>query len=441
MLRPLEFSASTLRRARKRATKFIRRTDGQLRKWRAIYARKRSGATFVAVTGSSGKTTTAALIAHILSGVAPVRSQVGTNVYRAHVRSLQRPPPNDCYFVSEAGSDGPGTLAPMLNVLRPTVGVVTLVALEHKSAFRTVEAVAEEKGKLVEVLPASGLAILNHDDPRVVAMAQRTKARSVTFGRTGGDYAISNVRCAAPGDLRLTIAHAGKAFEIAAALTGVHHALAVGAAFSCTHQLGVAPTVIVERIANFTPLFARCSVHRVPNGPVFINDTAKAPYHSIYLTFDMLSGFQGPRKRIVVGQISDSAGSDHIYPKVYRAARAIADQVIYIGQHAHRSKATAEDIAEGRFVCFQGVEAAAKFLKETAMPGELILLKSAGNLHLERLMLTFFTSIRCWEDVCGRKGHCPPTGETGCGLYGVPFDQHKTARKELVFPLPEIRFG
>ena len=72
------------------------------------------------------------------------------------------------------------------------------------------------------------------------------------------------------------------------------------------------------------------------------------------------------------------------------------------------------------------------------MPGELILLKSAGNLHLERLMLTFFTSIRCWEDVCGRKGHCPPTGETGCGLYGVPFDQHKTARKELAFPLPEI---
>ena len=230
---------------------------------------------------------------------------------------------------------GPGTLRPMLNVLRPTVGVVTLVALEHKSAFRTVEAVAEEKGKLVEVLPASGLAILNHDDPHVAAMAQRTKARSVTFGRTGGDYVSSNVRCEAPGDLRLTITHAGKAFEIATALTGVHHALAVGAAFSCTHQLGVAPAVIVERIANFTPLFARCSVHRVPNGPVFINDTAKAPYHSIYLTFDMLSGFQGPRKRIVVGQISDSAGSDHSLPEslsrgachcrssyLYRPARA-----------------------------------------------------------------------------------------------------------------------
>jgi len=143
-------SANALRVARTRAKKLASRADSQIRLWRAIYARKRSGATFVAVTGSSGKTTTTALIAHVLSSVAPVRSQVGTNVYRAHVRSLQHPPPNDCYFVSETGSDGPGTLAPMLNVLRPTVGVVTLVALEHKSAFRTVEAVAEEKGSPAE---------------------------------------------------------------------------------------------------------------------------------------------------------------------------------------------------------------------------------------------------------------------------------------------------
>ena len=98
------------------------------------------------------------------------------------------PPRNDCYFVSETGSDGPGTLTPILNVLRPTVGVVTLVALEHKSTFRSIDAVVEEKGKLVEVLPANGLAVLNYDDPRVAAMAQRTKARSVTFGRRGGDY-------------------------------------------------------------------------------------------------------------------------------------------------------------------------------------------------------------------------------------------------------------
>ena len=73
--------------------------------------------------------------------------------------------------------------------------------LEHKSTFRTVEAVAVEKQKLVEALPAKGLAILNYDDPRVAAMAGRTKAREVTFGQKGGDYVTSSIQCLAPREL------------------------------------------------------------------------------------------------------------------------------------------------------------------------------------------------------------------------------------------------
>lgn len=436
----IDLPASALRVARTRSKRLISDADSLISSWRAIYARKRSPATFIAVTGSSGKTTTAALIAHILSGVAPVRSQVGTNVYRAHVRSLQHAP-DDGYFVSETGSSGPGTLQPVLNVVRPTVGVVTLVALEHKSTFRSVEAVAQEKAKLVEALPASGLAVLNHDDPRVAAMARRTKARVVTFGRTGGDYVISNVRCAVPGDLRLTVAHEGKAFEIGTCFTGAHYSLAVGAAFSCAHQLGVPPAVIVERIASFTCVFARCSVHRVPNGPVFINDADKAPHHSLALAFDMLAGFQATRKRIVLGQISDSSRSDKVYAQAYRAARAVADQVIFVGQHAHRSRASAEDVATRRFVCFEKVADAAVFVKDTAIPDEIVLLKAAHNLHLERLMMMFFTPIGCWVNVCGRKSHCLREGKNGCGLYAVPFEQHNNAIREAAPSSPDIRFG
>jgi UDP-N-acetylmuramoyl-tripeptide--D-alanyl-D-alanine ligase len=115
---------------------------------------------------------------------------------------------------------------------------------------------------LVEALPASGLAILNHDDPRVAAMAERTKARTVTFGQTGGAYVVSNVHCQAPGKLGLTITHHDQAFEITSRLTGAHQSLAVAASFSCTHQLGVPTALIVERIACFAPVFGdvRCIV-------------------------------------------------------------------------------------------------------------------------------------------------------------------------------------
>ena len=404
-----------------------------------MLARRRSGATFIAVTGSSAKGTTAALISHILSGVAPVGAQIGNNNYRSHEASLQTAPLVS-FFISEAGTRGPGTLQPILDLVRPTVGVVTLVALEHKSAFRSIEAVAEEKQKLVEALPAHGLAVLNYDDARVVSMSSRTKARTVTFGKTGGDYVVSDARCERPEALSLTITHDRQAFELTTSLTGSHFSLPVAAAFACTHQLGIAPAVIAARIASFTTVFARCSVHRVENGPVIINDASKAPSHSIHLAFDMLAGFQAPRKRIVLGTISDGSGSDRLYPRAYRAARAVADQVVFIGEHSHRSKATAEEIADGRFVRFETVQQAADFLKDSAIADEIILVKGAGKLHLERLVMTFFAPVRCWKDICGRRTHCIAIMGRGCSLYATPFDQHKAARQSLVYPLPPDRY-
>jgi UDP-N-acetylmuramoyl-tripeptide--D-alanyl-D-alanine ligase len=433
--------ANALRVARTRSKKLISRADRQLSLWRASYARKRSAATFIGVTGSSGKSTTTALIAHILqSGAAPVRAQVATSLLRFHVAAL-REVPSEGYFVGELNSRGPRTLKPLIDIFKPQIGVVTLVRLEHKSRFRTLDAVTEEKGLLVEALPANGLAVLNFDDPRVASMARRTKARSVTFGETGGDYVISNVRSLGLGDLRLKITHQNSTFEVASSLTGAHASMAVAAAFACTHQLGVSPAAILERIASFGPLFGRCSVHRVHNGPVFLVDTVKAPHHSIQLALDMMGNLSAPRKRIVIGQLSDFSGSNQIYPKVYRAALSVADQVIFVGQHSHRSKATAEDIAKGRFVRFETVEEAGKFLSETAIADEIICLKSSIQLHLERLMINFFTPVRCWIDDCGRIDTCAALLGGGCGLYEVPFEQHKTARKQLVHPLPPINFG
>jgi UDP-N-acetylmuramoyl-tripeptide--D-alanyl-D-alanine ligase len=408
------------------------------RNYRASYNRTCSRATFIAVTGSSAKSTAAAMIAHILAGVTTVRAQVVKNLHSAHVRALQARPPRGGYFVGEVGADGPGALAPMLRLLKPSVGVVTLVALEHKSSFGSIEAVAQEKQRLVETLPADGMAVLNYDDPRVSRMAQRTKARVVMFGHTGGDYVVSDVCCQRLGELRLSITHQGDKFELNTGLTGVHNSVAIAAAFACTHQLGIPPTAIAERLENFRPIFGRCSVHLVKNGPTFIVDTVKAPFHSLHLALDLLAGLEARRKRIVLGQISDQTDSNRTYRNAYRAARLVADQVIFVGEHSHRSKASAEDIAEGRFVRFDQVRQAASFLKESAVADEIILLKSSSKLHLERLMLDFFEPVRCWTDVCGKRSVCvrlPAAG--GCGLYKFPFEQHKSAKQNRSERIPD----
>ena len=127
-------------------------------------------------------------------------------------------------------------------------------------------------------------------------------------------------------------------------------------------------------------------------------------------------------------------GSNKTTSESIRAARDVAQQVIFIGEHSPRAKATLRKLQ--RAPALKRLRRWRTFSKQTAIPGEIILLKGAHNLHLERLMLTFFTPVRCWKDICGKKSHCILEGKKGCGLYGVPFEQHKNARRDLALRLP-----
>ena len=122
----------------------------------------------------------------------------------------------------------------------------------------------------------------------------------------------------------------------------------------------------------------------------------------------------------MLGQISDYAGSSRKYGTAYKIAREIADEVIYTGDSAHRSRASQADRDSGRFVELRSAKEVSDHIKQTAVPGELILLKSSSNLRLERIALAWTHDVKCWVPVCGKPSSCQT-----CGLYEVPFEEHR----------------
>jgi UDP-N-acetylmuramoyl-tripeptide--D-alanyl-D-alanine ligase len=404
-----------------------RALKNELRRNYARFKRSRSKATFVAVTGSSAKTTTVALLSHILSGTAKVKTQAGDNGLLSTLQTLGNVRREHDYVVCEIGAAGPGTLKPIFDLIKPSVGIVTLVGLEHYTAFRSKEAVAKEKGALVEVLPQSGLAILNKDDARVLAMQDLTKARVVTFGQSEADYSNDELISTALGGLAFMLTHRDRQIRLETRLTGAHNRLAVSAAAACALELGVSEDTVIERVASFEPVFGRLSIHAIDGGPTFILDTAKAPYHSITLSIEVLRDCIAPRKRFVLGQLADFAGNPNPkYRDTYRAARDVADQVIFVGGNSHRSKATREEIEAGKFIAFSTAEELSKYIKSTAIAGEVILLKSSKNLHLERVALDWTTDVKCWSDACGVAWGC-----LDCGLYNTSFAEHRGKAAKL----------
>src|SRR5690606_28795120 len=148
-----------------------------------LAARKRAQApgVFIGITGSSGKSSTTDLISAVLRKKGSVTTQLMNNTIHPLINTIRNSGKSD-FVVVENGVGEKGVMKPMASLLQPDIAVVTMVGLEHYSAFRSSEAIAEEKGWLVESLRPEGLAVLNADDPLVMGMARRTSARVLTFG-------------------------------------------------------------------------------------------------------------------------------------------------------------------------------------------------------------------------------------------------------------------
>lgn len=394
----------------------------------AHFNRRSLQARVIGITGSSGKSTTTSILDHLLKGAGKVHSQIQFNTLLKLPGTINSTPPDTRFLVAEVGVTTIGSMAPMARLLRPDIAVVTKVGLEHYSAFRNRETVSAEKGKLVEVLPENGLAVLNADDPHVMSMRERTRARIVTFGwAEDADYRVMQSHVAYPDPLRVTIRCAQGTYEILTPYPSKDFWLAVTASFATAMELGLDPEMLLERFATLAPLWDRCGILKTGNGPTFIMDTVKAPNESIPAAIATLGAINAPYKRSIIGHIADYAGNPKKpYRVAYELSREAADQVIFVGDNIHRAPATEDERANGTYKGFTTTKEAADYIKETARADELILLKGARNSHLERIGLAWTHEVRCWEQYCGLSMNC-----LQCGKVEVPFEEHaKMRRKE-----------
>ena len=258
-------------------------------------------------------------------------------------------------------------------------------------------------------------------------MAEPDRCRVVTFGMSErADYRVRDARAAFPERLSLSLVWAGGELELKTRFVADYFWLPVAAAVTTALELGVEPDVVAARVASFEPLATRCGVLEVPGGPTFIMDCAKAPLHSLSMTFGMLKDAAASRKILVVGQISDyQATSKKIYRDAYVAARAVADKTVFVGDRAHRARAPQEDHENGRHAEFLSVKEAAEHVRAMAQPGDLVLLKGSTTLHLERVAIATKTEVRCWEQQCGYWLNC-----FECGKYHLPFEEHRGKRRK-----------
>jgi UDP-N-acetylmuramoyl-tripeptide--D-alanyl-D-alanine ligase len=379
--------------------------------------RRLTGINYVGITGSCGKTTTRLLTAAILSEIGVCQHAEAWN--RATLMGFfGRLSKQTEYCICEVGATGPGSLSEPLRWLQPQIGIVTNIGSDHYKTFKGLRATALEKGKLVECLPANGVAILNIDDPLVREMAGRTRARVLTFGRTPeADVVGSEVAAHWPDRLSLVVTSAGTSAQVDTLLVGEHWTTSVLASIACGIAFGLDLQTCASALKRIEPAAGRYSVHLRSDGGAYVLDCNKAPAWTIPFVLAFVATARAHRKTVCFGTISDYPGSaSKQYRKVARQVLEVADRVIFVGPNSHVIERMRDREPGGRLLCFTTAYEASVHLAETRVPGELVFIKSSRGDHFERLMLADLDSVVCWRDRCGRHRPCPV-----CKKYRTPY--------------------
>jgi len=364
---------------------------------------------FIGVTGSCGKTTATELIAAILAREGRVQTGSHENTMQHFARTILAVSPRHRFCVTEISGHARGAIEQATRLLRPHVGVVTCVGQDHYASFRTLEATAAEKSRLVEVLPADGLAILNADDPHVIAMRTRTRARVITYGLSSEAMVQGeHVTAAWPERLSLDLCYAGGRWPVQTQLVGTHWASIVLAALATALALDVAPERAIEAVEAFAPVPYRMSPHEVPGDVTFISDTWKAPLWAFPTTFDFLRSARARRKILVVGSVSDTPkGFYHRYKAIVDQGLDAAERILFVGEHARAALRARRRHDDERVLAFDTLHQLHTYLHAELQAGDLVLLKGVcNNDHLHRLVLARTGEMLCWREKCGRRRFC-----------------------------------
>lgn len=365
---------------------------------------------FVAVTGSCGKTTTTELTTAILAREGRARTGNHENDIWFIGSLIRRLSPRDRFCVTEVSGHAKGAMGRSARLLRPHIGVVTNIGHDHYSSFRGLEATAAEKGKLVEILPPDGAAVLNADDPHVYAMRTRTRARVFTYGQSAEAMVrAENVRCAWPDRLSFDVSYAETRCHVQTRLVGVHWVHTVLAALSAALAAGVSLPRAVEAVEAFEPILGRMSPHETSGGVTFVSDAWKAPFWTIPASLEFLRTARAQRKIVVIGTVSDTPkGFEQRYKTIAKQALDVADKVLFVGDHAHAALKARMNPQDDRVMAFGMLYQLECYLRTYLGSGDLVLLKGTTRMdHLQRIVMARTDDkMACWREKCRRPCFC-----------------------------------
>lgn len=347
----------------------------------------------MAITGSSGKTSTKDILGQILARYSPTvwppesfNNELGMPTTVCAVTKETR------YLVLEMGARGIGHIAALCRIARPDIAIALNVGSAHIGEFGSQANIAHAKGEIVEALRPNGVAVLNADDPNVAGMAIRTEGAIRWFG-SGRDTDVQVVDVEldeiARVDLTLRIDQYTRRFALP--LRGAHHALNAAAAAAAATAVGLSADQVFDALEHVHQESRwRMEVTETGDGTIIVNDAYNANPESMAAGLRALAAMgRGRQTWAVLGEMRElGEGSMMAHDDVGRSAvRLGIDNLVGIGAACRPMVlgAASEGYYGSEAYYAPEVSDAAEYLATKVEAGDVVLVKASRGVALEHL--------------------------------------------------------
>jgi UDP-N-acetylmuramoyl-tripeptide--D-alanyl-D-alanine ligase len=306
--------------------------------------------------------------------------------------TLLRRSASDRSVVVELGMNHRGEIALLVDIARPTVGVITNVGTAHIEHLGSRDEIALEKGDLVAGLPPSATAVLNADDPYVTSQAARASGRVLLFGSgRDADVRAENAKCVDGSGWKFDlVAPSGRVFVAVAGLgeTTWKNALAAAAGALAA---GASIDQVAMGLARYEPVLGRLGRVDLPSGAVLIDDTYNANPQSMEIALRLLAELSERGRSFAVigdmGELGDTAAAAHRETGRLAANLGI-DFLFALGE---RADDVATGAAEGgmsreRVRIGSDCRDVAGRVNEMLASGDCVLVKGSRAMKMERVV-------------------------------------------------------
>jgi UDP-N-acetylmuramoyl-tripeptide--D-alanyl-D-alanine ligase len=413
----------------------------------AAKARERLQGQVVVVTGSTGKTTTRAMLAEVLRTQGEVLPYTGHGRLRVHAfQQLASAHPETAFVTLELGLSGlAGSLRDVSAVVRPHVVLVTELVTAHAdpagrwSLKRQKAPRPEERLRLevAESLTEDGVVVLNRDVPAYAELREAVAGRRiVTFGtRADADLRLLGARSDAAG-VRVRAQAAGEPFEYELPVPGRFMAMNSLGALAAAAQVGADVAAGAAALAGFVPLRGRARVLPLDVGGVpftLIDDSHDATPFTMRATLELLEEAEpgpGGRRIAVLGDMAD-LGDDSAAAHAELAGVAVArgvDRVYTLGTEAlHLQRALPPAVAAGHFETHETLVAA---LADDLCAGDVVTVKGSLGARFERVV----QELQGLHDLAPTQPDATPVQLISPGATSALADERPVLRRQTGMP-------